>query len=579
MALSAAAHVEAQAAIDHARDRLRAALATRCESGPVVLTLDDAQHLDPPSRAALAWVAAHCDDLPVALWLFAHDEARDALGALSPAQVTRSLGPLDPTSAPALLRHALPDAPAVDLDALAGRADGNPFVLKELARMYRDEGGGADALPVSVEALLQARLYPHGAVGAAAAQARGDLRAAGVGGGRGGARRDVAALPSLREAGLVALEALAAAGVSGVRGAQGAPSSTWRTRSGPTRAGPSSTRARRPGSTAARAPSPWRSSPATGTSPETPAAPPAATPAPPRPPLAPATPPPRRPAWPACSRSLTTTRSAGGPWWRRTRRCRSTAPRRRARRASTRSRPSPRGSAYDAMAEAAWRRCYAPDHARPRRRAPPRRAGDRPRGGGLSRLAALAHMELSLLAANEGRFAAARAHAERAAGAAQAAGDAGVGARAAATRGYVLSESGDDAGACALLDAAAGAYRALGDVRREAIQRGDLGFLQLRLGRFDDARVSIDAAIVGAARVGNSVTLGVGRQNLATLLRALGHLAEARRELDLADRLAREVGFARLAEAVAVERCLLALARRAPAEESPRVRLATARRP
>jgi tetratricopeptide (TPR) repeat protein len=567
VALSAAVGDEPQAAIDGARARLRAALAARCEAGPVVLSLDDAHHLDPPSRAALAWVAAHCDDLPVALWLFAHEEARAALDALSHAQVTRSLGPLDASSARALLRHCLPDAPAGDLDTLVGRADGNPFVLEELARMYRDEGGGAEALPVSVEALLQARLYRLGRA------ARRLLKRAAVFGrqawveGVEALGADAAALPSLREAGLVALKArsrlagcrefvvhggslldvayalwpegrraeLHARAAAWLDGREGALpielARHWDLAGDPRRAAGGYARAAAASARAGDA--------ATAT---------------------------------ACvARVLALTDDDAVRWQALAAQDEALqidgSPTARAAGLDALEALAPR-IGLDAMAEAAWRRCY---HARITRD----RAAALHHGalaidlaeGASPRLAALAHMELSLLAANEGRFADARAHAERASAAARLAGDAGVGARAAATRGYVLSESGDDAGACALLDAAAEGYRALGDVRREAIQRGNLGFLQLRLGRFDDARASVDAAIVGAARVGNAVTLGVGRQNLATLLRALGHHAEARRELDLADRLARDAGFSRLAEAVAVERCLLALARRAPPEE------------
>lgn len=553
---------EPQAAIDRARARLYAEVSQRAERGPVVVALDDAQHLDAPSRAALEWLVARGDDVPLALWLFAHDEGRESLAGLSPAQVTRELAPLDPTSARRLLREALPDAPARDVETLVERADGHPFVLEELARMYRDEGGGAEALPVSVEALHQARLYRVGRA------ARGVLKRAAVFGrtawieGVAALGADVTAVPALRRGGLVALKArsrLAGCREFVTHGGSllDVAYALW----------PESRRAELHCLAARWLASqdgalPFELARHWDTAHEA------------------------RPAAEAYARAAEVSARAGDA--ATVRACvervlalgADDSLRWRALVAQDEAlqidgAPAARAAGLDAlealaprvglgaMAEAAWRRCY---HARITRD----RAGALHHGAlaidlGERRHAALAHMELALLAANEGRSAEAIEHAGRAA---ELAGeDPVVRARAAATRGYVLSEAGDAARACELMEDAARRYGELGDVRREAIQRGNAGFLRLRLGRFDAARALLDAAVEGSARVGNKVTLAVGRQNRATLLRVLGRHAEARRELDLAERLCAEVKFARLADAITAERALLALASGAPREE------------
>ena len=131
-------------------------LENRATRRPVVVAFEDVQWADEVSRELIDSLRASLDDLPVFVLTFSR--------SLEPAPAGVDelvLGPLDDTSATALVREI---APAADDDAIAdvvARAAGHPFFLEELARELIERPGSAGPftpLPATVEAVIQARL-------------------------------------------------------------------------------------------------------------------------------------------------------------------------------------------------------------------------------------------------------------------------------------------------------------------------------------------------------------------------------------------------------------------------------------
>jgi DNA-binding CsgD family transcriptional regulator len=117
-------------------------LAAGAEEQPVVCLVDDAQWLDPPSLAALAFAARRLHTEPVAM-VFAARTGDGAQLAIPDVEVL-ALTPLSRGAARALLG----DRVAADVaEEIVAAADGNPLVLRELAaRLDRAQLEGRDAL-------------------------------------------------------------------------------------------------------------------------------------------------------------------------------------------------------------------------------------------------------------------------------------------------------------------------------------------------------------------------------------------------------------------------------------------------
>ncbi len=120
---------------------------------PVAVMFDDVQWADEASRAVVAHLATHLEDLPVLVVVW----SREPVGL--PGTEVIELLPLDQATALRIAREAAPIASEDELAEVVQRAGGNPFFLEELAREVAERGGGADStLPPTVEAAVQARL-------------------------------------------------------------------------------------------------------------------------------------------------------------------------------------------------------------------------------------------------------------------------------------------------------------------------------------------------------------------------------------------------------------------------------------
>ncbi len=135
--------------------------------GELVVALDDAQWLDPPSSDAIAFALHRLGEMPVRLIVAARSqEPRPAvLSVLDQARLERlELGPLSV----AALQRIVADRLGVNfsrptLVRLAAASKGNAFYALEIARLLEDRGSGArssDPLPVpdDLRALVRARI-------------------------------------------------------------------------------------------------------------------------------------------------------------------------------------------------------------------------------------------------------------------------------------------------------------------------------------------------------------------------------------------------------------------------------------
>lgn len=126
-------------------------LANLAEHGPLLLAVDDAQWVDEPSLRFLAYLARRVESLPAALLVATRpiihdDEQQGVLAGLLADPVCELLAPLAlGEAAVAQLLGESDDAGTVD--AAFSRAchhatGGNPFLLRELTRTLREQGGG-----------------------------------------------------------------------------------------------------------------------------------------------------------------------------------------------------------------------------------------------------------------------------------------------------------------------------------------------------------------------------------------------------------------------------------------------------
>lgn len=121
-----------------------------------VLLVDDAQWLDAASVRLLGAMLLGSGEAQVPALVFGRPSAAALFPSLAgAADTTRTLGPLGPSAAREL---ALATCPGLDddrLQALLERAEGHPFVVRELARALHE---GLQSVPETVLGLVQARL-------------------------------------------------------------------------------------------------------------------------------------------------------------------------------------------------------------------------------------------------------------------------------------------------------------------------------------------------------------------------------------------------------------------------------------
>src|SRR5215207_361905 len=116
-------------------------LATLADAKPLVMAVDDAHWLDPPSLRLLDFLAPRIEELP-ALAVVATRPPREGaehtvLGRIitDPASRIIRLDPLSPAAVAELLHERLGDEPApAFVDACGDATGGNPFYLTELLR-------------------------------------------------------------------------------------------------------------------------------------------------------------------------------------------------------------------------------------------------------------------------------------------------------------------------------------------------------------------------------------------------------------------------------------------------------------
>jgi DNA-binding NarL/FixJ family response regulator len=177
--------------------------------GELVVALDDAQWLDPPSSDAIAFALHRLGDLPLRVIVAARSETpRPAvLAVLDGLPLERlELGPLSVAALQRIVADRLGVTfPRPTLVKLAAAAKGNAFYALEIARLLADREPGAhssDPLPVPADlrALVRARIdrLPHATRAALLLRAAAAVRPTAD-------TADVAALAPAEEAGLVAI--------------------------------------------------------------------------------------------------------------------------------------------------------------------------------------------------------------------------------------------------------------------------------------------------------------------------------------------------------------------------------------
>lgn len=555
LTLTAPGAPDALSARDRRRVALHGMLRELCAAAPVVLAIDDAQWLDPASGELLRSLL-DADDAPVlALWLFADPEAHASLRGLAPNAAMLSLAPLSERDAQALVRARAPQADEVWVHRVVARGGGNPRMLVALAACE-----DPDALPVDVESAVRASLdrlppderefvlcasvfgrtsWPRGAVALGAADRYAALRQRAWVTPRprphlpGEAEFEFrsalvpevarAALPEARRA---ELHRLAAAWLRAQPGALPEDIAEQLELAGA-----------REEAGAAWAEAAARASAAGAVD----------------------------AAGAHCERALARTDDPRARWAALSARddAMQLAGDRTAQRAGLEAmRALAELLGPDPRAELAWRLLH---HAR-MTNDPALAARSLPPADAPPRWAAAAHTELALLAADGGRLAEAKRHAERAlAAAAPLRDDPWTQARAQHAMAYALVEEGADlAQALTRYAAAATGYREAGDRRREGITLVNRGAAYAGMGRLADALDCLDLAITHAEAIGNVRSVAVARENRGAVLRMLGDDEGAREDLTAALHRAESLRFLRLADAARVELAYLSLSPRAP---------------
>ncbi len=137
-----------------------AALVAAVATDPAMVIVEDTHWMDEPSRGLLARVTDALRDSP---WLVVLSRRPGEDGFVAPADseslLRIELRPLGVEQATALIHEATERSPLMpeQVRALAERAAGNPLFLIELLDALR-RGGDVEALPHSIEGLIQARI-------------------------------------------------------------------------------------------------------------------------------------------------------------------------------------------------------------------------------------------------------------------------------------------------------------------------------------------------------------------------------------------------------------------------------------
>jgi len=113
-------------------------LAEVADDVPLLLVVDDAHWLDPPTAGVLAFVARRIESDPVVLLAAARDGYPSALSDAGLPE--HRLDGLDDETAAALLDAAAPDLPVAARNRVLREAGGNPLALLELPAVAADPG-------------------------------------------------------------------------------------------------------------------------------------------------------------------------------------------------------------------------------------------------------------------------------------------------------------------------------------------------------------------------------------------------------------------------------------------------------
>jgi DNA-binding CsgD family transcriptional regulator len=151
-ALDAAFGLTDEAAPEHFRIAMAALdlVSEAASDAPVLLVVDDAQWLDPPTSDVLAFVARRIESDPIVLLAAIRDGYPSALGDAGLPELR--LAGLDDATAGALLDVSAPRLPRASRSRVLREAAGNPLALLELPAMSggREDGQGLPGgLPLS----------------------------------------------------------------------------------------------------------------------------------------------------------------------------------------------------------------------------------------------------------------------------------------------------------------------------------------------------------------------------------------------------------------------------------------------
>ena len=151
-ALDAAFGLTDEAAPEHFRIAMAALdlVSEAASDAPVLLVVDDAQWLDPPTSDVLAFVARRIESDPIVLLAAIRDGYPSALGDAGLPELR--LAGLDDATAGALLDVSAPGLPLASRSRVLREAAGNPLALLELPAMSgerEDEQGLPGGLPLS----------------------------------------------------------------------------------------------------------------------------------------------------------------------------------------------------------------------------------------------------------------------------------------------------------------------------------------------------------------------------------------------------------------------------------------------
>jgi tetratricopeptide (TPR) repeat protein len=148
----------ARASAQLMQSRMRMALEAfvRAQPTPLVLVIEDMHWADDTTIDLVDWLLG-CPDLRFGVFAFARPDVQTRLPQLwERRNLTRlTLSPLSPLAAERLVAAALPQAEPSIRASIVRRAGGNALFLEELVRYAAD---GREELPLTVQALVQARL-------------------------------------------------------------------------------------------------------------------------------------------------------------------------------------------------------------------------------------------------------------------------------------------------------------------------------------------------------------------------------------------------------------------------------------